>query len=479
MDSGNAARIKALMREVEELREQNRKLLREKTELHRKKMEAQEDADRQRKRADKAEKRANKAEERADKAEKRARKAKEQTQKTTLEEYLDACQEHLYNQFTIETDRSRASRSDATNPTKKWCPTKLLPWTDFLDKQKAVLGELYAAFPLHERLFMSARSLKDIGYYYIKGNIRDEVDVGYVQRMTVQVPVAQIISEIAARPHVRDALGVGSDMEFKSHVPPASENVAKSKLKKTGRKINNGTDKEIDNETDNRTDNRTENEMDNEMDNETDTKANNEADDDSGDNNDKIRPGQTVVDLTNISNHNNLNKRAIAFVAGYGDPHKLTDGHLSIGVREMDILAEVVNRPDIPDPEHPGRFEYNSERLVAAAITQIYHYMIEHGLQYSYLTTSEAFMFLKIDWRNPGNLYFHLAKPRDEVAAHGRNGRHCTAVSQVLAFSILALRTRQKPQDARIRARKRAKLNKWAVDCGLMMRAATTPTETT
>ncbi|KAH8744058.1 hypothetical protein F5883DRAFT_384717, partial [Diaporthe sp. PMI_573] len=84
-------------------------------------------------------------------------------------------------------------------------------------------------------------------------------------------------------------------------------------------------------------------------------------------------------------------------------------------------------------------FQYNAERLTAAAVTQTYHYMIESGLEHGVLTTGEAFIFFKIDWDYPQRLQYHLAEPVPEVLAHPENAHLCTAVAQYLAFTLMAL----------------------------------------
>ncbi|KAI3573386.1 hypothetical protein IWW34DRAFT_594407, partial [Fusarium oxysporum f. sp. albedinis] len=53
----------------------------------------------------------------------------------------------------------------------------------------------------------------------------------------------------------------------------------------------------------------------------------------------------------------------------------------------IDIHKEVVNRRTIPTSvDRDARFQYHAEKLTASAITQIYYYMIESGLEYG-LTT--------------------------------------------------------------------------------------------
>lgn len=64
----------------------------------------------------------------------------------------------------------------------------------------------------------------------------------------------------------------------------------------------------------------------------------------------------------------------------------------------MNIYDEVVNRPTIPTRDDPvALFQYHSERLVAAVITQTFHYMVKGGLEYSVITIGETIAFLKMD----------------------------------------------------------------------------------
>jgi len=44
-------------------------------------------------------------------------------------------------------------------------------------------------------------------------------------------------------------------------------------------------------------------------------------------------------------------------------------------------------------------------------MTQTYNYMLENGLEYSYLITGEAIIFLRIPKDNLSTLYYHLAEP--------------------------------------------------------------------
>ncbi len=86
----------------------------------------------------------------------------------------------------------------------------------------------------------------------------------------------------------------------------------------------------------------------------------------------------------------------MAYVLEYKAPHKLTPPHLRAGLRPMDMHDAVVNRSTVPATGDAAvLFQYHADRLVAAAVTQTFHYMIEGGLQYGLLTTGEAIVFLR------------------------------------------------------------------------------------
>jgi hypothetical protein len=84
--------------------------------------------------------------------------------------------------------------------------------------------------------------------------------------------------------------------------------------------------------------------------------------------------------------------------------------------------------------------------VVAAVITQISHYMYEGGNEYSCVATGEAFIFLRVPHDTPSTVLYYLSVPREDVGnitdwPKGGNRLHLTAVGQLLAFTLRALRT--------------------------------------
>ena len=132
--------------------------------------------------------------------------------------------------------------------------------------------------------------------------------------------------------------------------------------------------------------------------------------------------------------------RVIACVAEYKAPHKLTTGNIVDGLDECD-LEDIVVRKDNETAKDATR------RLVAAFICQGFSYMVQAGLEYGYICTGEAFIFLRIP-DDSRTVYYYLSIPNKDVGlttgwtrdGNSENKLHLTAVAQLLAFLLQALR---------------------------------------
>ncbi|KAI5861998.1 hypothetical protein GGS23DRAFT_574075 [Durotheca rogersii] len=362
------------------------------------------DNERLRREKEEAEARAAGAEARAAGAEAQAEQALRQTRKTTLEEYLQACHEHVLTKITLVTDGYLTSRVPTTNPTKKHCPCLLKPWDDFLDKQIDMLQRMACTLPSDKRLFENIASLKAIGERAHARQVTSESSLVFIENNCVEDPVRIILSELKNFQ--------SSQLGFFIHDGVFFETTASN----------------LRDESDGR-----------------DAAAERDS---------KLRTDQICV-FRDASG-----QREIAYVIEYKAPHKLHTTHLEQGLRKMRIAYEVVNKPTIPTTE-PDKFKHYAELLSTAAVTQTYHYMLEAGLEYGYLTNGEAIVFLKIDWADPTVLFFHLAQPSREVVVD-EDPIYSNAVSQVLAFTLLALQGSPHGNDERTAAT--SKCDKWEVD---------------
>lgn len=85
-------------------------------------------------------------------------------------------------------------------------------------------------------------------------------------------------------------------------------------------------------------------------------------------------------------------------------------------------LKEVIGRSTTPPPDdQPTHFQYQASRIVASIATQAFSYMIQGNVQYGYITTGQAFVFLHVPQHDPGTLYYHLAEPEADVEAQGQS----------------------------------------------------------
>ena len=149
--------------------------------------------------------------------------------------------------------------------------------------------------------------------------------------------------------------------------------------------------------------------------------------------------------------------RELLFIIEYKPPHKLRVDDLE-GFREMDVEKEVIKRIDIPAPIPDGeikagaeteaaqaRLQYNADKMAVAVATQTFHYMIENRLEYSYIATGEAFVFLHIEKDDPTTLYYHVSVPSDEIDDDGSDFPYWqTAIGQVLTLCLMAFRSEQR-----------------------------------
>ena len=85
--------------------------------------------------------------------------------------------------------------------------------------------------------------------------------------------------------------------------------------------------------------------------------------------------------------------------------------------------------------------------LTAAVIAHLFSYMIGRKVQYGYLCTGEAFVFLYIP-DDPIVVYLSLCVPKLDVMDN-ENRLHRTAVAQVFTFLLQVLRSRPPPESWR------------------------------
>ncbi|ORX95075.1 hypothetical protein BCR34DRAFT_629093 [Clohesyomyces aquaticus] len=170
------------------------------------------------------------------------------------------------------------------------------------------------------------------------------------------------------------------------------------------------------------------------------------------------RANQFCVYNTSIQNRES---RMAAYITEYKPPHKLPLGCIYEGLEDME-LDEVVWCRETDTPR--DRFR----RLIAAVITQAFSYMVKLGVEYGCVCTGEAIVFLRVP-NDPRTVHYFLSVPKGDVGgatgwapdSDGPNRLHLTAVGQMLAFTLQALKTPPRSHQWRVEAASR--LNSWEV----------------
>ncbi len=371
-------------------------------------------------REQKAEQQAQKAEQQAQKEKEARQKAEEELRKTTLPEYLSLCHEHLSESMSVQTDKSRSTKGDPSNADGKLRPDRIQPWLEFIDKQKGTLEMLYSIYPsdVMPQAFDSRNSIKTQGEKVALRKLASEQDLQSLQRAIVETPVAQIVAHLKELDDVRNEFGLAGGIEFYNHLSPLSNDADEVAQRLAAQQLEPSTPPPT------------------------------------GPSISHCRPDQVCVHTT----VDDILKPTL--IVEYKAPHKLTCAHLRHvlhpGSPPLE-LDKVINRVRVPSSkETDAYFEYHAERLVAAVITQTFSYMVDCGTQFGYITTGEAFVFLHFRLEeNAKTVYYHLAEPNADVNAQKKDFPDTkdylnrTAISQVLAFSLLALQSVQGTQEWR------------------------------
>ncbi len=392
------------------------------------------------------------AEQRAEEERRARQQAEKRNQKTTFNEFLQACHEHLHKPLRVETNKSWTTKGP-TNPGKKYYPKNLREWEYFSEKQDEVFSKACDIFHPEgqpaPRLFSPILSIEDQGRLHCNIRIANEASLRTYEKSAIEVQVADIINRLSEIVQDLNEFELGQGIIFENDPNSLSEvaEEVQERLHIQPPRTPPPTAQPF-------------------------SSSNLEPGSNPG-------PVRTRADQYCI--YKNIGgERQLLFVVEYKPPHKLSIGNL-IGFREMDLKKEVIDRIDIPPPiptdeagenaEQSGeertpeqaakaevvtdRLKYNADKVAVAVATQTFHYMIENGLEYSYITTGEAFIFLHIDWKDPTTLLYYVTVPADEANDDGSDFPYSqTAICQVLGLCLMAFKSERRDHARRKDAKK-------------------------
>lgn len=371
--------------------------------------------------------------------EQRAEKAERRIRETTFEEYLSACHTNLHKGLSIQTDKSSTTQG-FTNPRNKYFPPTLRCWDDFPALQLQQFEKAYEFFhPPHQapsRSFQPVIFLEQLGQGLSQRKLAGEADLATYQRTAVEDMVTHIINQLCkielARTHFRLEQGIAFDnhpnsldhvAEESIHLDDAAEDVQNLHIR-------------------------------------TPRARPQPLSSSSSSSSSNPKPSRTRADQFCV--YKNINDvRQLLLVVEYKPPHKLSASSLRAGLSSTNI-GDLLTAATEPIEEKAVQ-QNKTEKLIAAVMTQTFHYMIENGLEFSYIVTGEAFVFLRVEEAVPTTLFYHLTVPSDEIDEDRLQSLiSMTAIGQVMSFCLMAFQSKARNHRWRRNAKKR--LSKYHVD---------------
>ncbi|PGH03013.1 hypothetical protein GX51_04331 [Blastomyces parvus] len=313
----------------------------------------------------KAEEERRKAEEEKQKAVEEKQKAEEERDqtKTTFQEYLDLCHIHFSKRLLVQLDRSRSTKGTVTSPKGGCYPKRLLPWEGFAEGQRRRFDDVYGFFHSPSgspKLFTSRRTLEELGQALCDRVFASEDDLRPHQQLSVEYPVGKIINVLSTMERAPERFRVGRWMRFENHTNTLDEEdeEVQERLEALGLSTEDG------------------------------------------------KPSRPVAADRICVYRDVEDKNSLSYLIEYKPPHKLRGTDIEKGLRPMDLEREVVHEYRIPK-DLEKRKQHDADRKVASVVTQTFDYMIHSGLEYSYLSTGKAFIFLKVEEADPTTVFYH------------------------------------------------------------------------
>ncbi|KAL3466427.1 hypothetical protein BJX64DRAFT_14350 [Aspergillus heterothallicus] len=322
-------------------------------------------------------------------AEERERQQRERNRPTTFPEFIRYCHDLLWRPLRAQTT-SRSTTGKIPAPIGKYCPIRLLPWTDCEAKQREIYESVCRYLhPTEEdprELFTPLVALEDHGRRFARRPISSEQDLETYERLAVEDHVHDIVTELCKIPEAREEFRLGNGVWFDNHA--------------------NALDKD------------------------------DEVDASQPSTTKPSKPDQFCI------HRMDGNRSTLLTTVEYKPPHKLSAANLREGLRPMDFWQEVV-QPDRVPMEESEKSRYNAARLVGSAVVQEFHVMIQEGLEYSYLTNGLMDVQLWVPYDDPTTLYYDLGDPgMYGNAGVGRPWRTpMTRIERTLCLCLMSFRT--------------------------------------
>ncbi|KKK19416.1 hypothetical protein P175DRAFT_0518467 [Aspergillus ochraceoroseus IBT 24754] len=325
--------------------------------------------------------------ERADRAE--ARQAP-----TTLEHYLRLVQQRLVTTLSIESNPMKSASGSVTAVNGKYYPLELYRWHDFENQLEQTFNQLTATFS-SKPLFPSETDVLGVRRELSPTSRKDEQDIRPFVRSAIEKPAARIVRAYYDQTNRQDIFYFQNNAYSLEYRDPETgvERQGSSPSKKRSP---------------------------------------------------ERKKSQPIPDRWGICEEEGGLRRVC--VGEYKAAHKTPDEEIRqvLDTAPKNLFLEVLWRKQ--SGKTNSEEDEGMQELVAQVLCQAFHYMIQSGLLFGYITSGETLILLKIEKSAPWRLYFYFT-PVDLIGqGHEFEARYAPA-TKLATFALLALCEREMPRD--------------------------------
>lgn len=303
--------------------------------------------------------------------------AEQHLEQNSLYRLLEGCHNLLSQSIQIETNVTLTTQGDTMNPANRLFPKRILPWIDFPRLQENIWDKLNSEPTFTTQcLYPSNNQLE-----YVHGNVSNkqiysEDSLRNFERDTVDNFVQAIIDVLTRDESLRQKFNIEGSVTFEDRPNPATKPSLEEAMEHM--QVNNPPSQQRHQKTGRA----------------RQRPGNNPQQGAAPGRQRNRRADQFCVHV--VADERRIPAYAVEFKA----PHKLTLAELITGLHEMEPARDVIDKDG-------DTFKFHATRLVAAVITQNFSYMVDSGVQYGYICTGEAFIFLHIP-EDPTSVYYYL-----------------------------------------------------------------------
>lgn len=338
----------------------------------------------------------------AERERERARRAEAKQAPTTLERYLTLVQEGLVSNLLVESNPAYSASGSVTSVNEKYYPLELCSWDDFNKTHEETFHQIVSVFA-EQALFPSETDVLGVQRELSPTTRKDEQDIRPFVRSAIEKPAERIVAGYHTKNGERRTFYFQNNAYSLEHRDPGTDERRASSPNKRRSP--------------------------------------------------ERKQSQPIPDRWGICEETGYVRRVC--VGEYKAAHKVPDKGITqaLAAAPRNLFLDVLR--------HKQSGKINSEEtkvreFVAQIICQAYHYMIESGLLFGYITSGRTLILLKLTKTTPWLLYFHVI-PVDLTDRDYKFEPRYAPATQLATFVLLALDETEMPRD----------WIEWAENCGI------------